>query len=64
MKIVIEVKDYNDYIVVREETHNAFDLSKSVCEEIINLRDEAVRNKLIELGWTPPKECVNENLHI
>ena len=58
MKIVIEVKDYNDYIVVREETHNAFDLSKRVCEETINLRDDAVRNKLIELGWTPPKECV------
>jgi len=36
-------------------TENAFD---HICQKYINLKDQAVRDALIKLGWTPPGEPI------
>jgi hypothetical protein len=37
-------------------------LHDKIVQQIIHLRDDAVRQALIELGWTPPKKITVQHL--
>jgi hypothetical protein len=47
---MISVETYLDF-GDQAEFHN---LSRYVTNQVINLQEQAVREALIELGWTPP----------
>lgn len=47
--------------IYAEEKEYGFDLITEInnvfYKQIVNLQDEAIREKLIELGWTPPEDA-------
>lgn len=54
---IIDYTIYNDTYFVNEELHNAFQKKRQLMyREYMNLKEEATRQALIKLGWTPPDE--------
>ena len=60
MELKVEVDSSLDYD--REELHlrtsitdNMDNLTQKITHEVVQLKDKAVREALIKLGWTPPE---------
>lgn len=51
---------YNSSQIEQEIKHYSPYGEETVSRSIINLLDSGIRQALIELGWTPPKENHNE----
>ncbi len=59
MEINIETKVFSDRIELEEiikDSHFNSNIVQQKATQVINLKDKAVREALISLGWTPPAE--------
>lgn len=60
MKYKVDCSFNKDRIELYEgfvaDEYDATSIHQKLTTQIINLRDNAVRQALIELGWTPPPE--------
>lgn len=59
MKVKVEAKAFPDRIELTqnfEDPHLSGDPMVNMHREILKLKDAAVRDALISLGWTPPEE--------
>jgi hypothetical protein len=61
MKYQIDTRVFEDRIEqdLLMSTNLLDDTMSVVTREIMNLKDKGVREALIKLGWTPPKEYNN-----
>ncbi len=62
MKVNVKT-NIDDDIIKQVVTDDFDDLHQTFCEQVINLREQGVRDALIKLGWTPP-ECSIPKLKI
>ena len=61
MKITAETKSYlnldeKTLRFITEEKSDMENMTKQMYEQLIDFKEKAIKEALIELGWTPPKE--------
>lgn len=57
MKIIVEYQINNKELYLKTSSENNIGEARTILsEKIVKLEDEAIRNYLIQLGWTPPKD--------
>jgi transposase len=57
--ISVQTKYNSDFItqeIIAEDSKWDTNLYASVIKRVIHLQEEGIREALIKLGWTPPKE--------
>lgn len=57
MKLEVNTKVYGNTIEQKTEMVDSMtDIRNELSRKIINLEDQGIKEALISLGWTPPKE--------
>ena len=57
--INVGIETYTIYETIHSEQYTYDEIEKTrhiISERIINTQEEQIREQLIKLGWTPPKE--------
>ena len=60
-KYEVATKVYKNGIIEQDVNYDDGYLIKKLSHRIMNTCDSHIREALIKLGWTPPKEEIKEN---
>ena len=62
MKYEVKADTFEDGTIELTECHSSDwkGIADSYCKSVIDTKDQAIREALISLGWTPPEEKNND----
>ena len=60
-KYEVATKVYKNGIIEQDVNYEFYDERREISHKLMNTCNSHIRDALIKLGWTPPKEEIKEN---
>lgn len=59
LKYIITTNLYQNGIIEQIIDYESYDIQNIIMRNILNIKEDQIKEALIKLGWTPPNEKIN-----